>query len=107
MFFTGKKDFSFIGKKAKESGNTLCALKSIKILRKRGVISIVFRGDRFLWNMARNIVNALVMAGSGKISIGFLRGIIDKSVVSPILRKSAPPHGLFLKKIFFKKSLTL
>ena len=54
----------------------------------------------FLLHMVRNIVGTLMEAGRGKISPGAIPSILeslDRSKAGP----TAPPHGLFLAKIWY------
>lgn len=63
----------------------------------RYLISIT--GDNFLYKMVRNLVGTLVHIGQGKIPLSNLPHIL-KSQDRRLAGVTAPPHGLFLKRVF-------
>ncbi len=65
-----------------------------------GNVFFEIRADGFLKAMVRNIVGTLVQVGLGKIQPEDLEGILhskDRRRAGP----TAPPHGLFLKAVFY------
>lgn len=59
-----------------------------------------FTGDGFLRNMVRNLVGTLLEVGRGKLSVDEFTAILEaknRSAGGP----TAPPHGLFLEKVFY------
>lgn len=63
-------------------------------------LALEFEGNGFLYKMVRNIVGTLVDTASGKYS----PDIIDQMLAQEDRRaagRAAPPHGLFLVKVFY------
>ncbi|MGI6203694.1 MAG: tRNA pseudouridine(38-40) synthase TruA [Anaerovoracaceae bacterium] len=63
-------------------------------------IDVEVTGDGFLYNMVRIIAGTLVDVGRGKINAGELPHIIEGKDRA-LAGHTAPPQGLYLKKIFF------
>ncbi len=64
-------------------------------------IQVQVTGDGFLYNMVRIIVGTLVEVGMGKIKASDVKKIIE-SGERKNAGHTAPPQGLYLKKIYFK-----
>lgn len=65
-------------------------------------IQFVFTGDGFLRHMVRNIVGTILEVGKGRKTVKDFKTILkakDRSKASA----TAPAHGLFLKKVHYKK----
>lgn len=63
-------------------------------------VSIEIEADGFLYNMVRNVVGTLVLAGVGQRSIAWVGEVLharDRRHAGP----TAPPHGLCLLEIYF------
>jgi tRNA pseudouridine38-40 synthase len=59
-----------------------------------------FAGDGFLRNMIRNLVGTLIEVGQGKLTskeFGTILNARDRSLAG----RTAPPHGLCLKEVFY------
>ncbi len=59
-----------------------------------------FTGDGFLRNMIRNLVGTLIEVGRGRLSSKEFKAILkarDRSLAG----RTAPPHGLCLKEVFY------
>lgn len=76
--------------------NPLCSLSSIEV----HPLQITFRGDRFLYKMARNLAGTLLYVGSGKLSLEQIP-LILQSRDRKQAGMTAPAHGLFLHHIFY------
>lgn len=64
------------------------------------IISIEITANGFLYKMARNIVGTLIYVGLGKLSVKKVAGLIasrDRRQAPP----TAPPEGLYLKKVVY------
>jgi tRNA pseudouridine38-40 synthase len=93
----GAHDFSAFANEAKE--NPVCSLFSIDIAPlERERLQISFRGDRFLYKMARNLAGTLLYIGCGKLPPDCLPELLS----SRDRKKggvTAPPHALFLHRV--------
>jgi tRNA pseudouridine38-40 synthase len=108
----GTHDFSAFkasGSNAKTSVRTiyLCEIKPIalEIFTPPGGLHYIFTiaADGFLRYMVRNIIGLLVQIGLGKRSYEDMANVIaskDRSSAGP----TAPPHGLYLKQVYYDKS---
>lgn len=93
----GYHDFSAFANEKKE--NPFCTLHAIEF---KNNLTLILKGDRFLYKMVRNLVGTLVYVGLHKINS-----------VAPILasrdRKNggitAPKHGLHLHQVFYSVKL--
>ena len=61
---------------------------------------IEIAGDGFLYNMVRIITGTLVEVGLGRIRLEDLPSIIE-SCDRKLCGLTAPPQGLFLKKVYY------
>lgn len=68
--FEGEHDFRRF---AKGPARGVCDLRTIEVWEGDGVAVLDFRGDRFLWNMVRRIVQALVQYAEGALTSEDLR----------------------------------
>lgn len=63
-------------------------------------IRVSIEADAFLRHMARNIVGTLVEAGRGRINPEMIGDILERKE-RRLAGPTAPPHGLFLEKVFY------
>ncbi len=92
------KSFEAVGSPRADTIRTVSAAR----LRDAGNGYLVFEisADGFLRHMVRNIVGTLVDVGRGRISTDDFRKILsarDRSLAGA----TAPPHGLFLVRVFY------
>jgi len=59
-----------------------------------------FTGDGFLRNMIRNLVGTLIEVGRGKLTCKEFKAILEARDRS-LAGRTAPPHGLCLKEVFY------
>lgn len=101
--FAGTHDFSAFmaaGGSQKTTVRTIreCSVEFDK--ENKELITVMVEADAFLYNMVRIITGTIVEAGFGKILPSDIPGIIE----SCDRRRSgatAPPEGLYLKKVFY------
>lgn len=90
----GTHDFTAFANRPEK--NPLCTLSSIEITPSQ----LTFRGNRFLYKMARNLAGTLLYVGCGKLSAAQMPHILQSRD-----RKqsgvTAPAHGLFLHHISY------
>lgn len=95
----GKHDFAVFAAADAEVKSTVRTVKKVRIIKRRNkVIELEIEANGFLKRMVRIITGTLVQVGKGKLTpIEFeeimKKGEKNKHVIS------APPHGLFLKKV--------
>lgn len=93
----GTHDFqSFTTFKGNKS--TVRTVEEINLKEENGIISIVIKGDGFLWNMVRIIVGTLIEVGKGNIQIEEIDKILEKkerAQAGPM----APAKGLKLIEV--------
>ncbi|MCM8821074.1 MAG: tRNA pseudouridine(38-40) synthase TruA [Candidatus Omnitrophica bacterium] len=106
-YFRGKHNFSAFQASGSSVKDTIRTIYKISIKKEKftldpevHLISIEITADGFLYKMARNIIGTLIYAGLGKLSIEEIPEIIaseDRKMVPP----TAPPEGLYLKKVIY------
>ena len=100
--FVGTHDFrGFMacGGQQKTTVRTIRVCGAEKIPDLKDVIKVTVEADAFLYNMVRIITGTLIYVGCGKI---------DKDDIPEIIKSgdrkrggvTAPPQGLFLKKVY-------
>lgn len=96
----GEHDFFGFMSSGSQVKDTVRTIYDIKIEQKDGMIEIEIEGNGFLYNMVRIIAGTLVDIGRGRITDP-LSDIIESKDRSRA-GHTAPAHGLFLKKVFYK-----
>lgn len=115
-----EKDFSAFTpqKSGSNPKGNLCTVSSIQMTVDHGTaiasnsddadagrrICLVFRGNRFLYKMIRNLVGTLVDVGLGKLSPEAIPVILDSKSRAKA-GQGAPPHGLTLVEIEYSNTL--
>lgn len=109
-YFVGTYDFkTFMSSKSQVENTirTIYALKlkeeTIKHPQEGSVLIIEVTGKSFLYNMVRIMAGTLIDVGLGKIKANEIEDII-LSKDRWRARHTAPPQGLYLKKIYFNES---
>ncbi len=102
--FLGKHDFkSFAGTRDYEMESTVRTVARCEIKRSGALLTFILEGDGFLYKMCRGIVGTLVQVGQGKFRASDIQLILarrDRRVAG----MTAPPQGLVLWKVFYKKA---
>jgi tRNA pseudouridine38-40 synthase len=102
-YFLGTHDFSTFcnSRKGLNYKDYRCTLNSLEIIPcPENSLLINIQGNRFLYNMVRNIVGTLVYVGIGKISEKEIPAIIashDRTLAGV----TAPAHGLTLHQVSY------
>lgn len=94
----GKHDFSSFKKKNEPYRSCERTVIKAGVKRRGPFVHIIMEADGFMRYMVRNITGTLVLLGSGKISLEEFGEIVkakDRDYAGP----TAPPQGLFLRKI--------
>ncbi len=97
----GTHDFSSFVAERKNIDDAVRTLYDIRIQDMGNFRCITFIGNGFLYKMVRNLVGALEAVGRGKITVAEIRRVLEARdrTQAP---ETAPPHGLFLMKVFFE-----
>ncbi|MGA1978960.1 MAG: tRNA pseudouridine(38-40) synthase TruA [Sedimentisphaerales bacterium] len=91
----GKKDFKSFASAADKRESSVRTVMQCQVMQEDKWVYIDIEADRFLYNMARNIVGTLVEVGRGKWKPEKINEILeakDRKAAGPI----APPQGLCL-----------
>lgn len=101
-FLVGRHDFAAFQATDKRNPRktTVRHLTKISVAKKGTVLSITLIGEGFLKYMVRNIVGTLVMVGRGFLTPAGFQKIL-KSRDRKKAGRTAPAHGLILKKVFY------
>ncbi len=101
--FVGERDFrSFRSNPDYDTTSTVRTLSQVSIRRSGPLVTVVIRGNGFLYKMCRGIVGTLVEVGEGKIPADDIAAILvgkDRRLAG----MTAPAHGLVLSKVFYGK----
>ena len=99
-FFEGKHDFSAFMAAGGSQKTTVRTIRSCFVETDGDLIELTVEADAFLYNMVRIITGTLVEVGLGRIEYNAVPNII-KSGDRRESGLTAPPEGLFLKKVFY------
>ncbi|MDR2463761.1 MAG: tRNA pseudouridine(38-40) synthase TruA [Verrucomicrobiales bacterium] len=100
--FVGEHDFaSFTSNPGYARATTVRRVTHVSVSVNGPLITVSVRGAGFLYRMVRNIVGALVTVGLGRLTASETRQILNAKCrgVAP---NTAPAHGLYLHKVFYK-----
>lgn len=100
----GEHDFSAFKKKEEVYKSTVRHVLGTTVIRKGRVIYVVLEATGFLRYMVRNIVGTLMLVGQGKIDQTTFLDILE-SGQRENAGPTAPPHGLFLRRVKYGTSL--
>ena len=98
----GVHDFSSLQGADKENGHAVREIMAIHFKRTRNhLIIFSITANAFVKHMVRNIAGTLVDAGKGTMSPEEFKNILERKDRT-LAGITAPPQGLFLKKIYYK-----
>ena len=92
------KDFTSFSKKNTQVKTFNCTILKREWFLQDNLTVYNVEANRFLRGMVRGLVGTMLKVGTGKISIGEFRGIIESKDCTKA-DFSVPPHGLFLLKV--------
>lgn len=97
----GKHDFkAFAAEGGTERETTVRDLRRLEIVRRGRRVRLVFEADGFLYKMVRSLTGTLVNVGLGKLAPRDVAALLQTARRTPQVQ-TAPPHGLFLVKVFY------
>ena len=92
--------FTALNGQGESPEDTVRDLRRLELVRRGRRVRITFEADGFLYKMVRSLVGLLVSVGEGKITVADVRAILaSQERTARVL--TAPPHGLFLVKVFY------
>ena len=100
-YFIGEHDFtSFATLDKRNTQNMTRKIHDFGVYKQNNIIEIKISANGFLYNMVRIIVGTLLRIAQNKIKICDIPYIIDKKD-RKYAGPTAPPHGLYLNKVFY------
>lgn len=93
----GRKSFEAFVSGKRENYNSI--IYKVRICKKNDIIFLDFIGKSFYKYMVRNIVGALILVGSHKISLEDFNDIVDSK--KTITYMTAPANGLYLFDVIY------
>ncbi len=96
----GTHDFAAFSATGREYATTVRTISECRLLKDNENYSLFVSGDGFLYNMVRIITGTVLYVSEGKISPADAPKILsscERSLAGP----TAPPHGLYLNKVFY------
>ena len=100
--FVGLKDFRSFTDEEQESGSTKVEIKHASVNNFGDILVFHVIGSHFLWKQVRRMTGVIVEAGRGKLSVDEVSAFFRNKSDIPA-KLTAPPSGLFLEKVFYKK----
>ena len=97
----GTHDFTSFCSAKTEVVDKVRTIREMEFTEQDGQMIFRFVGDGFLYNMVRILVGTLLDVGRGKINSSNIPRILAKKDRSEA-GKTAPGHGLYLWKVFYK-----
>jgi tRNA pseudouridine38-40 synthase len=99
---TGLKDFRNFTDPEQEQNSTKTQIMHAEVRESGSLILFHVVGSHFLWKQVRRMTGVLVDVGRGKLTpddvMSFFKGTTDIPA-----KLTAPPSGLFLERVFYKK----
>jgi len=102
--FIGMHDFFSFAEKDNEEKSTKVLIDNIQLKNEGDLILIRINGSHFLWKMVRRMVGVLVEIGRGKMTMADLK-IFLVTKTKEAAKYTAPPSGLFLENVFYKREI--
>jgi tRNA pseudouridine38-40 synthase len=103
-YLIGEKDFASFCKKISTGSGTVRKIESIEIHEQDSLIKIYFRANAFLHNMIRIIIGTAVQMYREKRDPSYMEQIL-KSRDRSVGGFTAPPYGLYLKRVTYDPPL--
>ncbi len=98
--FIGTHDFKSFCSTHTDKTDTTRTIYDLSISKENDLVKVLVKGDGFLYNMVRIIIGTLLWVNEGKIQPERIPDII-LAANRKYAGKTAPPHGLYLNKVFY------
>ncbi len=96
--FIGEHCFKNFSSKKEDQDNFIRTIYKITFKVSKDHILIEFKGNGFMKYMVRKLMGAIIEVGKKHISLKYVQDLLNKEK-REIITYTAPPHGLFLKKV--------
>jgi tRNA pseudouridine38-40 synthase len=103
-YLLGTHDFAAFRASSCGAKNPVRTVRSLIIRKKGEFVELWIKADAFLQHMARNIAGTLVEVGLGRFKPVEVKRILA-SKDRTLAGKTAPPQGLFLVEVYYKKKI--
>ncbi|HLT81045.1 MAG TPA: tRNA pseudouridine(38-40) synthase TruA [Cyclobacteriaceae bacterium] len=100
----GTHDFTAFSKVKTDVNHFICEVRSANWKLRGNILTFRITANRFLRGMVRALVGTLLDVGSGKMSVAGFADII-KAKDRRKAGANAPPHGLFLMRVTYPRSV--
>jgi tRNA pseudouridine38-40 synthase len=100
--FLGMKDLQSFTEDDPKEKSTKVLIDGIQLKEEGDLILVRIHGSHFIWKLVRRIVGVLVEVGRGALTAGQVEQFIQAHSEEPS-RLTAPPSGLFLERIYYRK----
>ena len=94
----GTHDFSAFSKEDRDNPDRICHVNACEWYRDNGFLVFQISANRFLRSMVRYLVDAMISAGKGRLSVEEFSRMLETGVMTSQLNP-ASPGGLFLWKV--------
>lgn len=100
----GKHDFTAFTANAHDDRpeDSVRDLRRLEVVRDGSYWKIVTEADGYLYRMVRSLAGCLVEVGLGKLPVGEVETMLKTGERGEKVQ-TAPPHGLFLEKVFYQE----
>ncbi len=100
--FVGLKDFRNFTDSEQEQGSTRTEVMHSEVKDYGDMIIFHVVGSHFLWKQVRRMTGVLVEVGRGKLTPDSVSSFFKGNTDIPA-KLTAPPSGLFLEKVYYRK----
>lgn len=101
-YLIGRHDFTSFCSAKTETEDRIREIKEIEIIEDKDMLIFRFVGNGFLYNMVRIMVGTLLDVGRGQLHPDDISSILSKKDRT-FAGKTAPPQGLYLWEVYYKK----
>jgi tRNA pseudouridine38-40 synthase len=108
----GRHDFSRFCEKRADERSTIVVVTKVQFRSDGDLLLFRIGASHFLWKMVRRVIGGLVEVGRGSISAGEFSNLLESGGRSRYSRPfdvaahTAPPSGLFLERVAYRKNET-
>lgn len=100
--FTGLKDYRYFTDEDAEQSSTKTEILHAQVYDFGDMLLFHVVGSHFLWKQVRRMTGVLVESGRGKLKLEDISSFFRIRTDIPA-KLTAPPSGLFLDKVYYKK----